>query len=64
MGAGIELKVGVGIVGGAVVVVMVVGAPKFSVGGVGRGTEGAGAPNPVRPLKRGGLVTGSSFFAV
>ena len=60
------LKVGVGIVGGAVVVavVVVVGAPKFSVGGVGRGTEGPGAPNPARPLKRGGLATVSSFLAV
>ncbi len=47
--------------GGAVVVV---GAPKFSVGSVGRGTEGAGAPNPVRPLKRGGLDTVSTFLAV
>lgn len=63
MGAGIELKVGVGIVGGAVVVVGG-GAPKFNIGGAGRGTEGAGAPNPVRPLKKGGWVTDSSFFAV
>ena len=67
MGAGVGLKVGVGIVGGAVVVavvVVVVGTPKFRVGSVGRGTEGAGAPNPVRPLKSGGLVTVSSFLAV
>ena len=62
MGAGVGLKVGVGIVGGAVVVV--VGAPKFGVGSVGRDTKGAGAPNPARPLKRGGLATVSSFLAV
>ena len=65
VGVGVGLKVGVGIVGGAVVVaVVVVGAPKFGVASVGRGTEGAGAPKPVRPLKRGGLVTVSSFLAV
>ena len=50
--------------GALVVVVVVVGAPKFGVGSVGRGTEGAGTPNPVRPLKRGGLATVSSFLAV
>ena len=37
---------------------------KFSVDSVGRGTKGAGAPNPVSPLNRGGLATVSSFLAV
>ena len=67
MGAGVGLRAGVEIIGGALVVaVAVVGGPKFSAGSVGGGAERAGAPNPVnpvKPLKRGGLVTGSSFFS-
>jgi len=50
--------------GSAVVAVVVVGAPKFGVGSAGRGTEGAGAPNPARPPKRGCLVHRSTFFSV
>ena len=58
---GLEWKVGVGIGGGAVAV-MVVGAPKFRVGSEGGGADG-GALNPVRPRKWGGSVTGSFLSA-